>query len=153
MISSAVGLITRGHRIASGQNRDVRFPRGTLAMQSPFFKEHGFDITRFFKGTLNISLQDSNFKLGRPRHFFPLVRWSDDLPPENFSFYQCSLTMKQSSTIYESFVYWPHPSTKPEFKQDPSVLEVIAPFIEGVHYGDEIIITADSSNINLSANI
>lgn len=153
MISSAVGLITRGHRIASGQHRDIRFPQGTLAMQSPFFKQNGFDITRFFKGTLNISLQDSNFKLGRPRYFFPLVQWSDDLPPENFSFYQCSLTMNGDSTIDESFVYWPHPSTKPEFKQDPSVLEVIAPFIEGAHYGDEIIITADSSNINFSANI
>jgi hypothetical protein len=57
------------------------------------------------------------------------------------------------STIYESFVYWPHPSTKPEFKQDPSVLEVIAPFIENANYGNEITITADSSSINFSANI
>ena len=61
--------------------------------------------------------------------------------------------MNGCSTIYESFVYWPHPSTKPEFKQDPSVLEVIAPFIEEAHYGDEITITADSSSINFSANI
>lgn len=153
MMSSAVGLITRGHRIASGQHRDVRFPQGTLAMQSPFFKQNGFDITRFFKGTLNISLLDADFKLGRPSYFFPLVQWSTDLTPENFSFYQCSLTMNGCSTIHESFVYWPHPSTKPEFKQDPSVLEVIAPFIEEAHYGDEITITADSSSINFSANI
>ena len=70
MISSAVGLITRGHRIASGQHRDVRFPQGTLVMQSPFFRQNGFDITCFFKGTLNISLQDADFKLGRPHIFF-----------------------------------------------------------------------------------
>jgi hypothetical protein len=148
MISSAVGIIQPGHGVASGKNQDDRFPKGTLAMQLPFFKQQGLDLNLFFLGTLNISIQDHIFKLGQPSYSFPSIKWSPDLPAENFSFYSCTIQTMKGQKSYNSFVYWPHPSTKPEFQQDPSVLEVMAPQVEGAKYGDEIIITADSDTIN-----
>ena len=148
MISSAVGIIQPGHGVASGKNQDDRFPKGTLAMQLPFFKQQGLDLNLFFQGTLNISIQDHIFKLGQPSYSFPSVKWSPDLPAENFSFYLCTIQTMKGQKSYNSFVYWPHPSTKPEFKQDPSVLEVMATQVEGAKYGDKIIITADWDTIN-----
>jgi len=148
MISSAVGIIQPGHGVASGKNQDDRFPKGTLDMQLPYFKQQGLDLNLFFQGTLNISIQGHIFKLGQPSYSFPSVKWSPDLPAENFSFYSCTIQTMKGQKSYNSFVYWPHPSTKPEFKQDPSVLEVMATQVEGAKYGDKIIITADSDTIN-----
>ena len=148
MISSAVGIIQPGHGVASGKNQDDRFPKGTLDMQLPFFKQQGLDLNLFFLGTLNISIQDYIFHLGEPSYSFPLIKWSTDLPEENFSFYSCSIQLIKGQHAYDSLVYWPHPSTKPGFQQDPSVLEVMAPLVEGAKYGDKIIITADSTTLN-----
>ena len=148
MISSAVGIIQPGHGVASGKNQDDRFPKGTLDMQLPYFKQQGLDLNLFFQGTLNISIQGYIFKLGHPSYSFPSVKWSPDLPAENFSFYLCTIQTMKGQKSYNSFVYWPHPSTKPEFQQDPLVLEVMAPQVEGAKYGDKIIITADSDTIN-----
>ena len=36
--------IVPGHRVASGLNRNPRFPGGTLRMQAPFFLAVGFDL-------------------------------------------------------------------------------------------------------------
>ena len=117
-------------------------------MQLPYFKQQGLDLNLFFQGTLNISIQDHIFKLGQPSYSFPSIKWSPDLPAENFSFYSCTIQTMKGQKSYNSFVYWPHPSTKPEFQQDPSVLEVMATQVEGAKYGDKIIITADSDTIN-----
>lgn len=153
MITKAVGFIQPGHGVASGKNRDLRFPNGTLAMQLPFFKQQGLDLSLFVQGTLNISIQNHIFQLGQPSYSFPSIKWSPDLPEENFSFYSCTIQLMNGQNSYDSLVYWPHPSTKPEFQQDSSVLEVMAPEVVGAKYGDKIIISADSSTINFTPRI
>ena len=145
-------LITRGHGIASGQTKDPRFPGGTLSMQLPLFKDLGLDISCYFPGTLNLSVQPYSFRLGVPIHSFPQVKWSSSLPPENFSFYQCKVRLLGEIEFIEGLVYWPHPSTKPEFYQDPHVLEVIAPRIPLAEYGKEMEICGNFGAISFFQN-
>ena len=114
-------------------------------MQSPFFRALGLDLSNFHKGTLNLSVYPCAFSLGKPLYFFPKVKWSPSLPPENFSFFSCDLQLPGEKLAYSSLIYWPHPSTKPEFHQDPHVIEVIAPFIDMAAYGLEVEISCLAS--------
>ena len=147
MINSAVGIICKGHGIASGKNFDSRFPRGTIALQYPFFADCGLDLSSYFKGTLNISFSSHIFVLGKPKYYFPSVKWCVDMPAENFSFFPCFFELLGKQRV-NALVYWPHPSTKPSFHQDPSVLEFLAPWIDGVNNGQKIEVFAESENIN-----
>ena len=148
MISSAIGEIQNGYGVASGKTEDFRFPEGTLAMQIPYFKRAGFDLSGFFRGTLNVLFRDHQFQLGQPSYYFPSVKWSPDFPAENFSFYSCIVQPGKDEQVYESFVYWPHPSTKPDFVQDSRILEILAPHLPGAHYGQQIIVSADSGIVD-----
>ena len=145
--TSAKAIITRGHGIASGKTNDARFPRGTLSMQAPFFRDLGMDLSKFFTGTLNLSVHPLSYRLGTPLHSFPQVKWTTSLPAENFSFYSCQVRMLDETVPLDALVYWPHPSTKPEFHQDPHVLEVLAPRIERVEYGKEMELSADPESL------
>ena len=147
MDNFASGFIRQGHGVASGKNKDSRFPYGTLAMQTPFFIDQGFEDKNFFQGTLNISLFQHSYYLGKPHFYFSQIKWCEELPPENFSFFDCTLQVPLRNVKYQSYIYWPHPSTKPEFHQDPSVLEVLAPEITGIKYGDEMNIFADPESV------
>ena len=132
------GMLIRGHGVASGKNPDPRFPAGTLAMQKPFFLELGLDLGDFYPGTLNLSVAPCLFVPGNPTHSFPGVKWSPSLPAENFSFYSCRIRPTGEAFFVEALVYWPHPSTKPEFHQDPHVIEILAPELPRVGYGQEV---------------
>ena len=130
--------LVKGHGVASGKTKDSRFPEGTISMQVPFFRQRGLDLSNFYLGSLNLDISPYSFVLQRPDFSFSQVKWSPDLQAENFSFYQCLLDVMNSNDItpYEGFIYWPHPSTKPEFHKNPNVLEVIAPWIPNISYGD-----------------
>ncbi len=132
--------IVPGHGIASGKKKDDRFPNGTISMQIPIFKSLGLNLNHFHQGTLNLKISPFGHEFGKPSHFFSKVDWSIHLPPENFSFYPCLLEdlRRENEKSYEGLVYWPHPSTKPEFHQPDNVLEVIAPFIPNIGYGNLI---------------
>lgn len=143
---SILAKIVKGYGVASGRAMDSRFPEGTIAMQIPHFQKRGLDFKNFFLGSLNLDVSPYSFKLQKPDFSFSQIYWSPDLPPENFSFYSCSLQkeINNSEHEFEGLVYWPHPSTKPEFHQTPNVLEVIAPYIPDLHYGDYLRIRCSS---------
>ena len=136
MINEAACLLVQGHGIASGRTDDNRFPDGTLAMQAPFFLRAGLDLSTFHRGTLNLALLGHAIEFNSPTHSFRSIKWSKDLRAENFSFFSCDLRLWNSDKWTPAFLYWPHPSTKPEFHQPEEVYEFIAPNIPGVSYGD-----------------
>ena len=107
-------------------------------MQKPFFLERGVDLGRFHEGTLNLSIEPLRYTIGKPAHTFCEVKWSPDLPAEDFSFFDCRLSKKNGDEVMEGLVYFPHPETKPEFYQDPSTLEILAPFVPGVETGKRL---------------
>jgi len=127
-----------GHGVASGMSKDPRFPGGTLAMQSPFFQTAGLDLSDFHPGTLNLLLLGRLIKLLNPKHSFSKVKWSANYPAENFSFFPCELKIPMSEPSFPALLYWPHPSTKPEFHQPEGSYEFLAPFIDGLNHGDII---------------
>ena len=149
MNNFAVGVVKEGHGVASGKNFDARFPDGTIAMQMPYFKRLGIDLKSYFKGTINISFPNHAFKLCKPEICCKGIKWCSDLPAENFSFFSCWIQFENNPKI-ASFVYWPHPSTKPDFYQDPTVLEFLAPRVSGLSYGQKIIVFAKKESISFS---
>src|ERR1051325_3185895 len=119
------GVVKQGHQVASRMAQDSPYPRGTVEMQIPFFKERGLDLSSFFKGTLNISIHPYMFSLKSPEYTFRSVEWTSLHPPEDFSFSHCYVIIQNNE--YEGLVYYPHPETKIRNFQDPSIIEVIAP--------------------------
>ncbi|MDX2097454.1 MAG: hypothetical protein SFW36_06720 [Leptolyngbyaceae cyanobacterium bins.59] len=130
------GTIAQGHQVASGCAADSPYPRGTIEMQNPFFREAGLDLSAFFPGTLNVSIHPHTFQLVHPEFTFQAINWTDRHPPETFSFSRCRIEFQDGQ--YEAWIYYPHPETKLRHFQNPSILEIIALPIAGIHYGDSI---------------
>lgn len=128
------GTILPGHQVASKPS--THYPRGTIEMQAPFFRARGLDLEGLFPGTLNISIAPKHFRIQRATHFFPQVEWTSLHPPENFSFCRCRVTV--DGRTVDGWVYYPHPETKVRHQQQQSTIEVIAPRIDGIHYGSTV---------------
>ena len=129
--TAVTGTILAGHQVAS--KASAHYPQGTIEMQAPFFRERGLDLAGFFHGTLNISIAPRRFELRRATHFFPQVEWTTHHPPENFSFCRCRVTA--GGRTVDGWVYYPHPETKVRHYQETSIIEVLAPRIDGLSYG------------------
>jgi len=141
------GRLQRGHGVASGAGSDRRYPKGTIAMQLPYFQALGLDLTPYFKGTLNVSIAPTCFELVAPEYTFERVCWTDLHPPETFSFSPCRVrfgVQEQSGLLY-----YPHPETKEVHFQDASTLEVLAPPIAGIQYGDCLMLGLSSQAVRL----
>ncbi|NBU86897.1 MAG: hypothetical protein EBS13_06275 [Verrucomicrobia bacterium] len=97
------------------------------------------DVRRKISGTNQHCSEDST------RSWVSQVKWCEDLEPENFSFFSCRLIdpLDDNRKEYPSYVYWPHPSTKPGFEQPPCVLELLAPYIPDVQYGQSLLIKSE----------
>lgn len=142
------GVVRPGHQVASGMAKDSPYPRGTIEMQIPFFKERGLDLTGFFPGTLNISINPYTFSLRSPKYTFRNVHWTTEHPPEDFSFSRCRVVVQGDE--YEGWVYYPHPETKKRNFQDPTIIEVIAPWIPNIGYGAKIKLRVNPEEILLA---
>jgi len=141
------GILIEGYRVASGDSAKTPYPQGTIAMQAPHFMAGGLDISCYFPATLNISIQPHTFKIKKPLYTFETIQWSDLVPPETFSFVKCRLVIKE--TEYSCLVYYPHPETKPDHFQDPATIEVLAPYIDSLTYGDTITILINPDTIEI----
>lgn len=130
------GIIKQGHQVASGMAKDRPYPRGTIEMQTPFFQALGLDLTPFYPGTLNISIAPYTFELKIPEYTFRQVKWHPSYPAEDFSFSPCRVIFQDVK--YKCSIYYPHPETKIGHFQDISTLEVIAPLIPRLVYGERV---------------
>lgn len=139
------GLIKQGHQVASGLGVDSPYPKGTIEMQTPFFQELGLDLTAFFPGTLNISIAPQTLSLQNPEYTFKQVKWNPDYEAEDFSFSPCRVRFQ--GVTYEGLIYYPHPETKLGHFQDASTLEVLAPLIPNLRYGDTVELEINPSAI------
>ena len=117
------GKIIKGYRVASGYSKNSPYPEGSIKMQLPFFKKRGLDLYRFYPASLNISIFPKRFKLINPGHTFRDVKWFADKSEENFSFSACKIIHKDK--VYDGYIYYPRPETKPDHFHDESTVEVI----------------------------
>lgn len=134
---SIVARIVPGHRVASGLNANPRFPGGTLQMQTPFFRALGFDLAAYHGGTMNVSIAPYRYRVVKAPTTFRQVKWHPTEPAEDFSFFDVHLERTGAEPVAGK-IYYPHPDTKPEHFQQPDVLELLLPFVDGLKYGDEV---------------
>lgn len=142
------GKLAQGYRVASGPSAD--YPYGALDRQRPLFAARGFDLSAYFNGSLNVDISPHTFKVVKPQYTFPYVEWTDLHPPETFSFSRCKVLFK--NVEYDGWVYYPHPETKKRNFQNPSLVEVIAMEIPGIHYGDELDVMLNPEEIEVDAS-
>lgn len=138
---SATGVVVTGHGVASGGSGDPRFPSGTLGLQFPIFARLGVDLDGIHPGTINVELQAGSIDLGEPDHLLTSVKWHDDMPPEDFSLWRVGL--RHAAERWQAMIYRPHPDTKPEHHQPEDVVEILAPLIPDLGYGDRVTIVFD----------
>ena len=103
-------------------------------MQALHFLERGFDIGHLYRGTLNVSIAPMRYRVVKAKYTFPSLKWHPTEPAEDFSFFDCRLVSLQAPPL-AGFIYYPHPDTKPAHFQQPDVLELLLPFVEGLTYG------------------
>ncbi|MBN8580600.1 MAG: hypothetical protein J0L96_08005 [Anaerolineae bacterium] len=147
MFKRLSGILMRGHQVASRPSKD--YPYSSLEKQKPYFKALGLDLYGFFNGTLNISIAPLTFEMIAPEFTFPLVEWTDLHPPETFSFSRCMVIFE--GIEYPGWVYYPHPETKKNHFQNPSLVEVIAVQIPKIQYGDSLDVELNLNEIKVQA--
>ena len=135
-VQTVPGIVVKGHGVASGRAGDPRFPGGTVAMQLPFFKALGLDLSAYHPGTMNVDCAPLSFRPGPGALLFERVKWHPEMPAETFSFARAVLV--HGGARYPAFVYWPHPETKAEHFQPGGVAEIIAAKVPGLAYGDRV---------------
>lgn len=145
-----------GHGVASGiansdpARRASPYPQGTLAMQAPFFADQGLDLSPYWLGTLNLSVAPAWWSLHRPDYHFPLLHWTELHPPETFSFWSVQLRDRDRHHLWPALIYYPHPETKARHWQPPSVLEVIAPWLDDLPSSGVVELGVDPARLVLN---
>ena len=138
--------IVRGHGVASGVGQDPRFPDGTLPLQFPIFAAHGLELSAFHRGTINLDITPAVYEIVRPKLTLESILWHPECPPESFSFFDCRIS-RADLPATDALIYYPHPETKPEHFQSPGVLEILAPRLEGIRYGQTLQLEAECDQI------
>ena len=123
------GKVVRGYRVASGRNPDSPFPRGTIEMQKPHFEARGLSLDGYYMGTLNIDISPYEWKPVKPWKHFEQVKWCEEYPAEDFSFFRCRLLGIQGGEL-DGVVYYPNPATKISQFHSPAVLEILTSRIQ-----------------------
>ena len=143
---TVAGKVIAGHGVASGKVNNPRFPDGTIRMQQPQFAARGLCLDAYFLGTINVSICPYRYQVRQAKHTFRQVKWANDAPPEDFSFFDCRVGIGSNQRI-GGLVYYTHPETKPEHFQDPGTLEVLTRFIDGLSYGTSLELDLDPAQV------
>jgi len=138
----------QGHGVASGQGGDPRYPKGTIALQKPFFAERGVNLDQYFPGTINVSIAPYQYAIKAPKCTLKNVKWTEAGLIEDFSFFDCRLSFENRKEL-TGLIYYPHPETKPEHFQAPDILEIITYPIDDLNYGDELLLEVNQNQIEI----
>lgn len=128
------GVVVRGHGVASGTGATSPFAAGTIDLQAPHLAARGVDLSAYHHATINLDIDPFALRLVVPRWTLEGVEWTDVHEAETFSFVECTLTHRGRTV--DALVYHPHPETKPMHHQPGTVVELLAPLLPGLGYGD-----------------
>ena len=140
-------IIKEGHKVASGQAGDSPYPRGSIEMQAPLFKEYGINLDNYYFATLNLSITPYIFQMVSPEFTMRNVKWADGFPAEDFSFSKCEILFEDK--MYKGLVYYPHPETKIGHFHSQSLIEIITQYIPNMAYGVEVYLRLNQDEINI----
>ena len=142
------GVLQHGHGVASGANSESPYPKGSISIQSPFFKALGLDLSCYWQGTINLSFKPLEIVLQNPDITFENMYWTDLHPPETFSFWNIKLRSIDNHNI-NGLIYYPHPETKARHWQSSSVLEILAPRMTNLGEGSPLQVKASEGCLQL----
>jgi len=140
------GNIKQGLRIASGLNPDRSLKlNNTIAQQKPFFIKAGIpDMESMHNGTINLFIAPATFKITKP-HYEVTCEWFKGVTE---TFHLVKADIEYNNAIYQGYVYYPCPSAVKN--HDDNIVELLAPKIVGVKYGDPITAHVAAQNITLA---
>ena len=142
-LPNRVGLSLRldalSHRVemkSLGENEDClcQRPAGTIALQAPFFRAAGIDLSQYFPGTLNVDLAPHVPPAPQPV-FDARLRWFGALEER---FLLTPIALRHAGVVHEGLWYYPHPETKPAHFQRPTVVELLLPWVPGLGEGGQV---------------
>jgi hypothetical protein len=136
--------VVKGDQVVSGRANDLRFPRGTVTI---FSNAGGLNLNGYYIATVNAQFNYHAIVLNLYDHYFEQVKWYENMPTENFKFCQCHIL--KNSTSYPALIYQPQVETKVEHLQPINQLELLAPLIEHLHYGDVISLNISNAKVTL----
>lgn len=144
------GKVKQGYRIASGLNTEgVPGPNGIIVRDSfvkqrPFFEAEVPEIKEVWTGTINVDISPSTHKMLDFHHQIT-CEWHPGIT-ETFGIVK-DVILKRGGEEYTAFIYYPMPSGFHEPRLD--VIEILAPKIGGLEYGEEVslILPADKVSI------
>lgn len=134
--------LVKGYQVASGLANDLQFLDGTISAQTPLFKTLGLCLDDFLSATLNVKFNCQKIELSKADYSFQNVKWHSDLPAEDFKFFSCQIWFE--NTAYNGFIYQPQIKTKVAHFQPENQLELLAPHIKNITYGDTLQISSNS---------
>lgn len=149
---SVQGIVRAGHGVASGRSAGTAsnpYPQGSIAMQVPFFKALGLDLSPCFLGTINLDIAPQSWQLLQADHCFEKLRWTDLHPPETFSF--LAMQVQWLGAWHAGWLYYPHIETKATHFQSRSVMELLCPKLVGLQTGMPLIVRCPARSVGLSA--
>jgi hypothetical protein len=144
------GAVIAGHGVASGRSAGTLinpYPQGSIAMQAPFFKALGLDLSDCFSGTVNLSIQPHTWQLLQADQCFEAVCWTHLHPPETFSF--VALQVQWQGAWHAGWLYYPSPETKAAHFQNSSVMELMFPKLRDLQTGDVLSLRCKASALKL----
>jgi len=149
------GAVTRGHRVASGQGGDPRFPQGTVAMQLPLLREALPELETWlggapFAGTINIALDDARIGPGTPDATLPALRWTAHFAPETF--FLSRVVLVHAGIARRAWLYVPDPATKPpDHPARVGVVELLAQEVPDLSYGAPVRLRCAPRTLRITA--
>ncbi len=101
-----------------------------------------------YDGTLNVDVSPATISLERPTVTLEQVDWLPGYPPETFSF--APVVVRVTAGLFDAMVYRPHPETKPEHHQPPTIVEVLAPFVPDLGPGTLVELLLDPARFDVA---
>lgn len=147
VIQKVAGIVIEGYKIASGLAERNPFGGSTIQMQVPLFLERGLDLSHCYPGTLNISIAPRTWRILATDPNYRGLKWHPGHSAEDFFIRTCRLCF--SGICYDGWVYCPDPKKKLLHQHKPDTLEILAPPISGITYGDSVVLMLDPDEIRV----
>lgn len=133
------GHVVQGTQAASGKSYLSEYG-GTIALQRKFFEHTALDFSALHNGTINVDITPFIFTVQEPCCEVKEVKWHPDKTEvsETFWFLECTLEFRNK--VYAGYLYYPHPATKIGKFPGHHVMEILAPFVEEMTYGETVLL-------------
>ena len=136
------GIVTEGYRIASGANKGgILGPKGQIltdsfVRQRVFFEKEIPELKRVWTGTININIAPHEARMDAFDHTIT-CEWHPGIT-ETFGIISGVTLYARGKKYTGCFIYYPMPSDIHTPRHD--IIEVMAPKVEGLSYGNEVTI-------------